>query len=204
MSEVLIDGNKAVAVRNRDTGTVGYSIPEMNLHRNFAPNEKKRVTVNELRALSYIPGGDTILKDYLVIEDQEVVAEVIGEVEPEYFYSREDVKQLLLHGSYDELVDCLNFAPDGVLELVKDIAIETQLNDVRKRDLITNKLKVNINTAIKINQESKERESVELTKKTRLTDSKKTVVETKKITPARNAETPKYTVIDDSAKLIEE
>ena len=57
-----------IKVRNRDNGTVLYKIPELNgLRRVFQPKEVKEVSFNELKKLSYLPGGMALLKDSLVI-----------------------------------------------------------------------------------------------------------------------------------------
>ena len=90
----MLNDKEIIKVRNRDNGTVGYTIPDLgNLHRNFQSGEVKKVTMEELRKLSYIPGGEAILRDYLVIEDNnEAIAELLGEVELEYTYTEEDVE----------------------------------------------------------------------------------------------------------------
>ena len=144
-----------IKVRNRDNGTVLYKIPELNgLRRVFQPKEVKEVSFNELKKLSYLPGGMALLKDSLVIQDDEAVAALLGEVEPEYNYTPEDIKKLLQEGTLDELLDCLDFAPEGVTDLVKVIAVELPLNDVAKRDAILEKLHFNVTNAIEIKKET--------------------------------------------------
>lgn len=92
----MLDKNTIVKVINRDNGTVGYTIPDLNnLHRNFQPKEEKEVTMEELRKLSYLPGGDIILRDCLIIKNQEALNELLPSVEPEYFYTEEDVKKFI-------------------------------------------------------------------------------------------------------------
>lgn len=144
-----------VKVQNRDNGSVGYTIPDLgNLHRTYMPGETKLITMDELRKLSYIPGGPEILKNYLVILDEEARVEVLSEVEPEYYLTKDGVKDLLLNGSIDALLDCLDFAPAGVIDLVKTVAVEIELNDVKKRDAILDKLGFNVTKAIEINKET--------------------------------------------------
>lgn len=144
-----------VKVLNRDSGAVIYTIPEMNgLRRVFQAGETKEVTFEELQKLSYIPGGMPILRDSLVILDnKEVVKELIGQVEPEYNYSKDDVINLLKNGSMDEFLDCLDFAPQGVKDLVKTLAVELPLNDVSKRQAILEKLNFSVDNAVKIKNE---------------------------------------------------
>ena len=153
----MIDEKKIVRVTNRDNGHVGYRIPDMNnLVRDFSANETKNITVEELKKLAYISGGPTLIRDYLVIEDPEVVEEILGDVEPEYYYNEEDVKKLLLNGSLDELKDCIEFAPKGTVDLVKQLAVELPLNDIAKRKAILDMTGFNIDAAIMINEETKD------------------------------------------------
>lgn len=153
----MIDEKKIVRVTNRDNGHVGYRIPDMNnLVRDFSANETKKITVEELKKLAYISGGPTLIRDYLIIDDAEVVKEVLGEVEPEYYYTEDDVKNLLLNGSLDALKDCLEFAPKGTIDLVKKLAIEMPLNDIAKRKAILEMTGFNVDAAIMVNEETKE------------------------------------------------
>ena len=147
--------NDLVRVQNRDNGSVGYTIPDLNnLHRTYQPNETKNITMDELRKLSYVPGGMEILRNYLVILDEEAREEILSDVEPEYYLTKDGVKKLLLEGSLDALLDCLDFAPSGVVDLVKDVAVEIELNDVKKRDAILNKTGFNVTNAINFNKET--------------------------------------------------
>lgn len=153
----MLDKNLMVKVTNRDNGTVGYTIPDLgNLHRTFQSGETKEISMDELRKLSYIPGGNQILKNYLVIENEDAVNELLNEVEPEYYYSEEDVKKLLLQGTLDQFEDCLNFAPEGIINLVKKLAVDLKLNDVAKRQMLLEKTGFNVTSAININEATME------------------------------------------------
>lgn len=68
----------------------------------------------------------------------------------EYFYSREDIKKLMESGSLDQFLDCLDFAPAGVKDIIKDMAVELPLNDMNKRQAIMEKLNFDVNKAIEI------------------------------------------------------
>ena len=155
----MIEKNRLVKVKNRDSGTVGYIIPDLgNLRRSFMPNETKEITFDELQKLHYISGGDYIIENCLLIEDKEVLKEIFEgkQVEPEYFYTEEDIKNLLLNGSLDEFLDCLDFAPDGVIEIIKDLAVKLEINDIKKRAAIQRKTGLNINSAVMFNEEVKD------------------------------------------------
>lgn len=148
--------NKMVRVTNRSRGTVGYTIPDMgNLQRFFAHGETKVVPMEEIRKLDWTPGGAVLLRDYLKIEDAEAVEEILHDVEPEYNYAEKEIKEILLNGSMDQLMDTLDFAPEGVIDLIKDLAIKLEIPDVRKRNAISERTKCDISKAIEINQLSK-------------------------------------------------
>lgn len=143
-----------IKVLNRDNGSVVYSIPEMNgLRRVFQSGETKEITYEELEKLSYIPGGLHLLEDSLVIENKQAVESLLGHVEPEYSYTEKDIINLMKNGSLDEFLDCLDFAPQGVKELIKRLSVELPLNDVSKREAILNKLGFNVDNAIRIKKE---------------------------------------------------
>ena len=155
----MLENNAIIKVTNRDNGNVGYTIPDLNnLVRTFSPNETKEVTMEELRKLSYIPGGEKILRDYLVIENEEAIEELLNHVEPEYFYTENEIKDLLINGSLDALKDCLEFAPAGTIDLVKKLSVALPLNDVEKRETIFKMTGFNVDSAVKIDKESKENE----------------------------------------------
>ena len=74
-----MEDSKKIKVVNNSAGVVAYSLPELNnLYRTFNKDESKEVTFGEMRMLSYIPGGETLIKDYLTIMDKDAVAELIG------------------------------------------------------------------------------------------------------------------------------
>ena len=146
-----MEDNRQVKVMNRTNGTVGYSIPDMqNLHRNYTAKEEKVITFEELRKLSYIPGGENLLKNYLIIKDPEVIEALNLHIEPEYYYSEKEIIDLMQNGSLDEFLDCLDFAPDGVLDTIKDVAVKLPLNSVPKRKAILDKLHFNVDKAIEM------------------------------------------------------
>lgn len=158
----MLDKNTLVKVTNRDNGSVGYSIPDLgNLQRRFEAGETKEVTAEELRKLSYTIGGKVILDEYLLIHNKELVAELLGEVEPEYYFEENDVKELLETGSLDALKDCLDFAPEGTIELVKKVAVDTELNDIKKREAIQASTGFNVSSAIEVNKETSEEKTEE-------------------------------------------
>lgn len=187
----MLESNAMIKVINRDNGTVGYNIPDLgNLYRSFQPREEKSISMEELRKLAYVPGGLAILQECLVIRDEEAIKEILGDVEPEYFYTEEDVKELLEKGSIEQLMDCLDFAPVGVIDLVKTLAVKLEVNDIRKRNIIKQKTGLDISKAIEVNHETTE-DNAQTGEKVRRANPVKKEAETS--APARRT-TPKYTV----------
>ena len=147
-----MDKNTLITVINRDSGVVGYTIPDMNnFHRDFYPNESKQITFEQLEKLSFTPGGAMILKDFLEITNKEAANLLLHESpQPEYFYSKQDVKRIMQSGSLDEFLDCLDFAPEVIKSMIKELAVSMPLNDVAKRDAIKEKLGYDVSRAIEI------------------------------------------------------
>lgn len=163
----MISKDTLIKVKNRTGGSVGYTIPDLNnLHRNFSFEEEKEIPMDELRKLSYVPGGMEILKECLIIKDREALDEILGlnSVEPEYFYSDEEIKTLLLSGSVEQLRDCLDFAPTGVLDLIKKYAVELKIDSQAKRNAIREKLGFNVSSAILLNEAAEEETKEETVK----------------------------------------
>lgn len=148
----MLNDDVLIEVVNRSDGGAGYTIEDKNIHRSFTPGEIKKITMGELRSLSYAPGGEILLREFLQIRNAEAVQELLGAVEPEYNYSPEDVKKIMTEGSYDQFLDMLDFAPDGIKEMIKDYAVKLELNDVRKREAIYAKYGFNVDNAIRNNR----------------------------------------------------
>ena len=152
----MLEDSIIIEVTNRSDCNSGYILEDGNIHRSFTPGETKKIPMGELRALSYSPGGDALLREFLQIKNAEAIEELLGEVEPEYNYTPEDVKRVMLNGTMDEFLDMLDFAPDGIREMIKDFAVKLELNDVRKREAIFEKYGFNVDNAIKNNRLEKE------------------------------------------------
>lgn len=143
-----------VKVRNRNGGNVFYKIPDEGIIRTFTAGETKEIDEKELKMLQYVPGGEYLLKNSLVVESEEVLEDLNLQVEPEYNYTEADIRKILFEGSVDEVDDMLNFAPKGVIEIAQRLAVAEELPDTRKRKLFLDITNFNVDTAISINQMS--------------------------------------------------
>lgn len=179
----MVNKETIINVTNRSNGTVGYYVQDLAIRRDFNFKETKEIPFEELWKLSQQPGGKSLIQKCLVFDNQEAVTQILGAVEPEYFYTEEDIKKLLISGTVEQLIDCLNFAPDGVKDLVKTLSVDLELNDIKKREVILEKTGFNVTKAIEINKETDNGQE-ESTEGSRLS------------TPIinRQAEAPKYKV----------
>lgn len=146
----MLKDNDLVVVRNRNRGGTSYPIDGNWI--NFEYNEVKKVPFSHLKSLTYTNGGRYLLDHCLVIEDKEALKQLGMNVEPEYYYTDEQIRKVLFDGSYDEFADFLDFAPDGAIEIAKNLAVTEELPDNHKRDMLGQRTGLNISNAIMVNK----------------------------------------------------
>lgn len=189
----MLNNNDKVRVENRSTAVCAYRVPETNIVRRFVGNETKEITMGELRQAIQIPGTHRLIESNLIIHNKEAVEELLPNAEPEYFYNAKDVDFLLEKGTVDQLEDALDFAPPGVIELIKEQAVKTNLNDMRKREAILKHTNFDVTKAIEINHLSEADTQVEAkTRRAAVLENTETEENT---APVRRASAPKYTVV---------
>ena len=180
--------DKILNVKNRSASMVVYTIPEDNIRSEFAPTETKRIHYSELEKLTYQAGGRVLLANFLQVTDPTVTENLNIHTEPEYNMSEDDIKAMLLEGSVDQLLDALDFAPVGVIDLIKKFAVSLPVNDFNKRKAIKDKTGFDVTLALNnIEAEKKdEEESVEAPVSKRRVPVK---TETTSETPTRRVQT---------------
>lgn len=52
-------------VKNRSSSVAVYRIPELNIRREFAPGETKKISFGELEKLTYQSGGRELIENFL-------------------------------------------------------------------------------------------------------------------------------------------
>ena len=142
------DMKQLVKVTNRSGGRVVYSIPELGVRREFSANETKLLPYDELVQLSYRPGGRAMMSKMLLIQEHKVTKELNIHTEPEYFMTEADIVKMLQTGSLDELKDALDFAPEGVIDIIKQQAVNLPIYDMQKREAIQKITGFNVTAAI--------------------------------------------------------
>lgn len=186
-------------VKNRGASTVVYKIADKGIRREFKPGQIMQVSAEELEELTFQPGGTLILSQFLQIMDLEGIQATRIKTEPEYHYSEQDIAKLITSGSLDAFLDCLDFAPIGVIDLVKKLAVDIPMVDIQKRKALKDKTGFDVEAALKHVEEDKE-------------DTQKTILKTdnngerrvKNDVPAgrRTAAlaTPKYNIVTKPAE----
>ena len=126
-------------VRNRSTSTVSYTVPDLRVKRSFVAGEIKEIPREELEILVQQPGGRVILTEYLQVSKDDIKQLDVLQPEQEYFYTDEDVKRIMKLGSLDEFLDMLDFAPEGVMDMIKTYAVSLPLTDLYKVNALREK-----------------------------------------------------------------
>lgn len=178
-------------VKNRGASWVTYKIPEDGIRRSFAPGEVKKVSDVELEKLTYQPGGMVILSQFLQIQDEVALRNLNIRTEPEYHMSEADVAALIRTGSLDAFLDALDFAPVGVIDLIKKLSLEIPLMDLGKRKALKDKTGLDVDAALKNREAEKEDENGGNT----ILKQTERRVKTEEVTPGRRTTTPKYNII---------
>ena len=144
----MINQDTMYNVKNRSSSVVVYRIPENNIRREFAPGETKKIAFGELEKLTYQAGGRELLENFLQIVDEAVTSDLNVHREPEYDMSEAQIKDLLLSGSLDAFLDALDFAPIGVIDLIKTLSVQLPLTDLNKRRALKEKTGFDVDRAI--------------------------------------------------------
>ena len=177
-------------VRNRSTSIVSYSVPDLKVKREFSAGEIKEIPQEELAILIQQPGGKVILTEYLQVNKEDIKSLDIEEQEQEYFYNEEDVKRIMKFGTLDEFLDMLDFAPEGVMDMIKTYAIELPLSDLYKVNALKDKTGFDSTKALE--------NSIDENGELRVADTPKRRVSNGKASVEKQRRIPEYKVITDN------
>lgn len=151
----MVDDKTRVKVRNLVPHRVIYKLDEINRRVSFSGNEEKMIPAGELRLLHYSPGGSVLLKNYLNIDNKELRQEFGIDADViEYDWTQADVDAALTTKPIEVLEDALDFAPEGVIDLIKNRAVALRIADMNKRELIYKATGADINNQIKWAEEA--------------------------------------------------
>lgn len=158
---------------------------------------KMLLSEESIRNIAYNPGGRFILENRLIINDSELIKKLELNLELEDTYTPEDIKELLINGSKDQLEDALNFGNDGTKELIKDTAINLEINDLEKRKVIQDYTHIDINKAIDNKNEDLETNSIQSTTTTTTKQRKAQPFKT-----IKEKEAPHYKIVNGQRVLV--
>lgn len=182
-------------VKNRGASTVVYKIADKGIRREFKPGQVMQISSEELEELTFQPGGTLILSQFLQILDLEGIQAVRIKTEPEYHMDEAAVAQLITSGSLDAFLDCLDFAPIGVIDLVKKLSISIPMVDIQKRKALKEKTGFNVEAALKHQEEDREDTQTTILK----TNNGERRVKTEEV-PAGRRTAPKYNIVTKPAE----
>ena len=192
--------DKYCNVKNRSASVVVYRIPEDGIRRSFAPGETEKISFEELAKLTYQSGGLNILTRFLQVQSDEAIKTFNMKVEPEYYMSEADVAKMITSGSLDAFIDTLNFAPTGVIDLIKKLSISIPLTDIEKREALKKKTGFDVEAALKNIRAEQEDEKP----KNSINDETPVRRIPKETIPeGRRTTTPKYNVVKEAPKSAE-
>lgn len=140
--------NKKYNVKNRSASMAIYTIPEAGIRREFMPGETKQIPKTELDQLIFQPGGREILSSFLQVYDDEITKEYNIKTEPEYYMNEQQIVELIRTGELDAFLDCLDWAPIGVIDLIKGFAVSLPMTDTRKIEALKNKTGFDVEKAL--------------------------------------------------------
>lgn len=99
------------------------------------------------------------MSNFLQITDENITNNLNIHTEAEYYMSEEQIIELIKNGSLDAFLDCLDYAPVGVIDLLKKYAVSLPVTDINKRKALKEKTGFDVDIAIKNIEAEKVEES---------------------------------------------
>lgn len=122
-------------VYNRSDGNITYSLPELDTRRVFSLGESKDLDPKEMEALYQLDGGKTLIEEYLLVDDEAWV-KAHWDAPLEYFWKEAEIKKCLREDSLELFQETLEYAPQGVIDLIKMFAWKLPITDLNKVEAI--------------------------------------------------------------------
>lgn len=136
MTTNIIKGSTLVKVTNMTSDYVGYKL-DSGVRRRFAPHASMNLPADELRSLSYQPGGNVVLMNFLHVGNKNLAREFgVEDDMVEYDWGEEDIVAALTTSPLDTLLDALEFGPEGISQELVKKAVELEIPDMKRREAI--------------------------------------------------------------------
>ena len=150
----MLKDQDMVEVRNLVDHMVVYKLDELNRRVVFNPFETKKVSAGELRRLNYQHGGQVLLHNYLSVQNKELRKEFgIDPTMVEYDWMLKDIDAALTSRPMDELLDALEFGPEGIKNMLVDRAVQLKIPDTNRRKAIQDIMGVDVNSMINFQEQ---------------------------------------------------
>lgn len=158
-----MDMNEKVKITNNTTGEVGYSIENRNVRRNWLPGQTLPVTLEEIQEGLFNPGIDILFRDGLLLIDtvehrvalglasadvDEEKGTMSNIIDIEGVYSKDEIIKALKSDKMIDIASILVKATPAIKELVVELAIDNEITDFQKTQLIEKHTGNNIITII--------------------------------------------------------
>lgn len=142
-----------VRVYNRSGSIVFYTDDSNNRLRMWEPTidgieSYKDLDIEEIERVLNDYGNRVLFREYLLIKDKKICEELGLEYDDNYYYTTDDIINILENGSAEDLIDLVKSCPEGVKDIVKEVAIELKLDSTRKREIIKEYLGFDVSFAI--------------------------------------------------------
>lgn len=165
MDTSQLNDEMLIEVFNISTGSVSYYSELSRMKRrwdksNALVNIPKKVPLNELRELVSSSGGYELLTRGLLIKDMNIRKDLGLPIDKEYLLDDDGIKDLLTK-SPKIIRDTMKKAPKTINEKVANIAIETELSDLNKLEVIKEYSSIDCLYVIQENKETKKEEKLQ-------------------------------------------
>ena len=113
--------------------------------------------------------------------------------------SEADVAKLIQTGSLDAFLDALDFAPVGVIDLIKKLSISIPMVDIPKRKALKEKTGFDVEAALRHQEEEKEDDQKTILKQS----NGERRVQPEAVPAGRRVAAPKYNVVKTAENTAE-
>lgn len=194
VNTVSVKDSSPVKLRNFTAHSIVYTTPSTNIRREIPAGGSIKVTAGEIREMTYDLGCSNLLKDYLQVCNKELAEEVgVSEdsIEHEYNWNKDDVIRCLQSDDLAELENAMDFAPAGIKELILNQAVELEIPDIRKREIISEATGRNVSQIIENKHQIEKTDTTAAKETPKRRTTAKTATTTRRRKTAAETETAK-------------
>lgn len=152
---------KMILVQNLTNDDVIYIDNDGGVERRiiFKPQQTQELPEDMIERMSYDIGGSRLLTDYLSVKDDEIRQRIgVPADQIEYDYTKEEVIANLKSNDLNVILDMLDFAPEGIIEMMVTEAVNLPITNRDVMKAISEKTGKNIEMMIN-NKEQYEKET---------------------------------------------